>query len=232
MSASAGDLETLGDAVEEIRTITIEREYGSGGAMIAERLAKQLGWKLWDGELTEEIARVAKVTREAACRCDERVDPLLSRLFRVYARGSYERTLPGTETQHFDADTMVKLLQKVIEEAASKGRCVIVGRGAPYILRNRPDAFHVFIYAPVEEKVRRLKSIGQSEKEARQLVQEVDHERATFIRHYFGKEWPCRSLYNLMINSQFGDEHVVETILQNVAALEKARIPQEATKAS
>ncbi len=232
MSASAGDLETLGDAVEEIRTITIEREYGSGGAMIAERLAKQLGWKLWDGELTEEIARVAKVTREAACRCDERVDPLLSRLFRVYARGSYERTLPGTETQHFDADTMVKLLQKVIEEAASKGRCVIVGRGAPYILRNRPDAFHVFIYAPVEEKVRRLKSIGQSEKEARQLVQEVDHERATFIRHYFGKEWPCRSLYNLMINSQFGDEHVVETILQNVAALEKARVPQEATNAS
>jgi cytidylate kinase len=218
--------------VEQIRIINVEREYGSGGAVIAERLAKQLGWKLWDGELTAEIARVAKVTHEAACRCDERVDPLLSRLFRVYARGSYERTLPGTETLHFNADTMVKLLHKVIEETASKGNCVIVGRGAPYILRNRPDAFHVFIYASVEEKIRRLKSIGQSEKEARQLVQEVDGERASFIRHYFGKEWPHRPLYNLMINSKFGDEYVVETILQNIAALEKARVPQEATKAS
>lgn len=147
-----------------IRVITVEREYGSGGAMIAERLAKQLGWKLWDRELTAEIARVAKVTPEAACRCDERVDPLLSRLFRVYARGSYERTLPVTEGQHFNADSMVAMLQEVIEEAASKGNCVIVGRGAPYILRKRPDAFHVFIYAPVEEKLRRLKSIGQSEK--------------------------------------------------------------------
>jgi cytidylate kinase len=116
----------------------------------------------------------------------------------------------------------------VIEEAASKGNCVIVGRGAPYILRKRPDAFHVFIYAPVEEKLRRLKSIGQSEKEARQLIEEVDRERASFIRHYFGKEWPCRSLYNLMINSKFGDEHVVETILQNIASLEKARVPQDA----
>jgi len=217
----------------QIRIITVEREYGSGGAMIAERLARQLGWKLWDQELTNEIARTAKVTHEAACRCDERVDPLLARLFRVYARGSYERTLPGNETAHFNADTMVKMLETVIVEAASKGNCVIVGRGSPYILRNRPDAFHVFIYAPVEEKLRRLKSIGQSEKEARQLIEEVDRERASFIRHYFGKEWPCRQLYNLMINSKFGDEHVVETILRNIAALEKAHASQEpAVKAS
>jgi cytidylate kinase len=211
-----------------VRIITVEREYGSGGAAIAERLAKQLGWKLWDRQLTEEIARVARVTHDAACRCDERVDPLLSRLFRVYARGSYERTLPVTETQHFNADTMVDMLHKVIEEVASKGHCVIVGRGSPFILRNHPDAFHVFVYASVEEKVRRLRGIGQSEKEARQLIEEVDHERASFIRHYFGKEWPCRALYNLMINSKFGDEYAVETILQNIAALEKIREPQGA----
>jgi cytidylate kinase len=98
---------------------------------------------------------------------------------------------------------------------------VIVGRGAPYFLRNRPDAFHVFIYAPVEEKLRRLKSIGQSEKESLRLIEEIDRERASFIRHYFNKEWPLRSLYNLMINSKFGDEYVVETILQQVAALER-----------
>src|SRR5690348_13863490 len=180
----------------KIRIITVEREYGSGGAAIAERLAKRLGWQLWDRDLTSEIAREAKVTREAVHRCDERVDPLISRLFSVYARGSYERTLPVTETRHFNTDAMVAMLHKVIEQVASKGECVIVGRGSPYILRNRPDAFHVFIYAPDDEKLRRLKNIGQSEKESLQLIQDVDRERASFIRRYFHKEWPHRPLDN------------------------------------
>jgi cytidylate kinase len=220
--------ETALTVAMKIRTITVEREYGSGGAAIAERLANRLGWKLWDRDLTAEIARVAKVTREAVHRCDERVDPLLSRLFSVYARGSYERTLPVSDARHFNADTMVAMLHKVIEEAASKGNCVIVGRGSPYILRNRPDTFHVFVYAPDDEKLLRLRNIGQSEKEARQLIDEVDRERASFIRHYFHKEWPHRPLYNLMINSKFGDDYVVGTILREIAALEALRQSQDA----
>ena len=107
---------------------------------------------------------------------------------------------------------------------------MIVGRGAPYILRNRPDVFHVFIYAPVEEKIRRIMSLGKSEKEAAQLVEEVDAERAAFIRHYFGKEWPLRSLYNLMINSKFGDEHTVETISLEIALLDARPVPQAASR--
>ena len=215
----------------KIRIITVEREYGSGGAAIAERLAKRLGWQLWDRDLTAEIAREAKVTREAVHRCDERVDPLLSRLFSVYARGSYERTLPVSEARHFNADAMVAMLHKVVEQVAAKGNSVIVGRGSPYILRNRPDVFHVFIYAPDDEKIRRLKSIGQSEKEARQLIQDVDHERSSFIRHYFHKDWPYRPLYNLMLNSKFGDEYAVDTILREIDALERIQQSQQATPA-
>jgi cytidylate kinase len=116
----------------------------------------------------------------------------------------------------------------VIEDVASRGNCVIVGRGAPYILRNHSDAFHVFIYAPRDEKIRRIKTLGKTEKEAAQLVAEVDAERASFIRHYFGAEWPCRALYNAMINSKFGDEYVIEMILQHVDALEKLHTPQPA----
>ena len=136
-----------------IRTITVEREYGSGGALIAEKLAQRLKWKLWDSALTGEIARIANVGQEAAARHDECVDPLLHRLFKVFARGSYERSLPVSGIQAFDADQMVALLHRVIEDAAADGNCVIVGRGSPYILRNRADAFHVFIFAPPEEKI-------------------------------------------------------------------------------
>jgi len=205
----------------QVRVVTVEREYGSGGAIIAQRLAAHLGWKLWDHEITVEIARRANVDPHTAARCDERVDSLLYRLFKVYARGSYERALPVSESRHFDTDDMVAMMERVVGEFADRGNCVIVGRGAPYFLRNRSDAMHVFVYAPVEEKVRRLESIGQSEKEACHLIEEVDRERAAFIRHYFGKEWPYRPLYNVMINSKFGDEHVVETILAQIAALEK-----------
>ena len=204
-----------------IRIITVEREYGSGGAAIAQALAEKLHWSLWDRDLTAEIARVAKVGEHAALRCDERVDTFLYRLFKVYARGSYERSLPVGERTSFDADAMVETLQQVIESVASRGNSVIVGRGSAYFLRNRPDTFHVFTYAPVDEKIRRLKSIGKSDKEALQLIDEIDRERASFIRHYFHAEWPHRPLYNLMINTKFGDEHVVEMILQQIAALEK-----------
>jgi len=204
-----------------VRIITVEREYGSGGAMIARRLAERLGWKIWDEELTAEIARVANVDTGAAARCDERRDPFLYRLFKVYARGSYERSLAIGESRVFDTDCMVEVLHKVIEDVASRGKCVIVGRGSAYILRNRPDAFHTFVYAPVEEKIRRVMSLGKTEEEARKLVEEIDAERAEFIRHYFGAQWPARWLYNVMINTKFGDEYVIEMILQHVTALEQ-----------
>jgi len=189
--------------------------------MIARRLAERLGWKIWDEELTAEIARVANVDSRAAARCDERRDPFLYRLFKVYARGSYERSLAIGESRVFDTDCMVEVLHKVIEDVASRGNCVIVGRGSAYILRNRSDAFHTFVYAPVEEKIRRVMTLGKTEEEARKLVEEIDAERAEFIRHYFGAQWPARWLYNVMINTKFGDELVVEMILESIAALER-----------
>lgn len=210
-----------------IRIITVEREYGSGGATIAHQLAERLGWKLWDQDLTAEIARIANCDQEAAQRCDMHVDPLLHRLFRVFARGSYERSLPLGETQMMGTDHMVATLRKAVEDAASGGNCVIVGRGSPYILRDRFDSFHVFVYAPVEEKLRRLQGVVKSEAEARQLIEEIDRDRASFIRHYFNKEWPCRALYNMMINSRFGDEYVIDSILRQITALEKLPSLQE-----
>jgi cytidylate kinase len=202
-----------------IRILTVEREYGSGGAAIAEKLATQLGWKLWDQSLTAEIARLAHVDQASVERVDERCDSLLYRLMKVYMRGSFERSLPTTGMDRFDADTMVALMQRVIERAAGDGNCVIVGRGAPYFLRDHADAFHVFVYAPWDEKIRRVHMSGKSEAEAVELVSSIDEERATFIRKYFGKEWPSRHLYHLMINSKVGDEAVLKTILDEVSTL-------------
>src|SRR5271170_3545395 len=155
-----------------IRIVAMEREYGAGGSAIAQKLAESLNWKLWDTALTAEIARIARCDQRSVARMEERVDPLFYRLMKVFMRGSYERSLPVSGLEHLDADSMVVLMQRVMEGAAAAGNCVIVGRGAPYVLRNRPDAFHVFVYAPLDEKIRRVMTLGKSEKEAAQLVEE------------------------------------------------------------
>jgi len=214
-----------------IRTITVEREFGAGGGAIAQKLAERLGWKLWDRDLTAEIARLAHVDRESVVQMDERCDSLFYRLMKVYMRGSFERSLPVKGLDNFDADSMVALMERVIGSAADEGSSVIVGRGAPYFLRHRSHAFHVFIYAPFEEKLRRVKESGKTDAEAVELISTIDHERATFIHKYFSKEWPLRHLYHLMINSKVGDEIVVRTILDEIHDLDARSATEEAHKA-
>jgi cytidylate kinase len=195
----------------------VEREYGCGAGEIAKNLARHLGWKLWDYELTEEIAKQANVDCSTVARCDERVDSRFYRLARVFWRGSYERSTHLADT--FDADCMVEMVQQVLQRAAQEGNCVIVGRGAPYFLRERCDAFHVFLYAPREEKIRRLQASGKTREEAEEQVDTVDRDRIAFVKHYYGADWPTRSLYHMMLNTAVGDEHVISTILSTMQTL-------------
>jgi len=201
------------------RLVTIEREYGCGGGAIAEQLAQRLGWKLWDDLLTEEIARIANVAPAAVMRCDERMDSRFHRLAKAFWRGSYERgsTLGNSL---FDADRMVSMMEQIAPRIGREGNAVVVGRGAPFFLREQPDTFHVFLYAPRTEKVRRLVQDGSSESEAENLVDTVDRERIAFVKHYFDADWPTRSLYHVMINTAVGNESVIETILHTMHLVE------------
>lgn len=203
------------------RIITVEREYGAGGSLVAAGLARHKGWQLLDQQLTCEIAKLASVDERAvACR-EEKCDPLLHRLARVFWRGSYERSLPISDDKVFGADELVEHAREVIEKKAEEGNCVIVGRGAPYILRARPDSFHVFVYGSRETKIRRLVKLKMSEKDATEMVDTIDRERAAFVRKYFNADWPCRRLYHLMLNSDHGIDHVTNTILSTMDGLER-----------
>jgi cytidylate kinase len=192
--------------------ITIEREYGSGAGAIAAQLARQLNWTLWDKRLTDEIARLANVDRSAVVRCDERCDGRLYRLAKTFWRGSYEASshLSG---QTFDTDRMMSMMEEITARIAREGNAVVVGRGAPFFLRDHPDAFHVFLYAPRGEKVRRLIEDGATRSDAEGLVDVVDRERKAFVKHYFDSEWPTRSLYHVMVNTGIGNGPVIDTIL-------------------
>jgi cytidylate kinase len=175
---------------------------------------------LWDQMLTREIARLADCTLAAVQQREERKDPLYYRLFKSFLRGSFEASLQVHRLKLLDADRILTITRRVVTETAVAGSCVIVGRGSQYFLHERPDTYHVFIYAPFDEKIRRERQNGRSAVEARQLVETVDGERAAFIKKYFAKQWPNHSLYHLMINSMIGDKAVIETILKGIAVLE------------
>src|ERR1041384_7168376 len=202
------------------RVITIEREFGSGAAEIAAALADHLHWKLWDQALTQEIANVAQVDPSAVMCCDERRDSTFHRLAKTFWRGSYQRSMELNTAAPFDTDRFVAISEQVLRKVASTGNCVIVGRGAPYFLRERPDVFHVFLYAPRAEKLRRIQSLGRSLADAEDLVDTVDRERILFVKHYFGADWPTRSLYQVMINTAIGNQTVLSTILNTMHSLE------------
>ena len=195
-----------------IKIVTVEREYGCGGGEIARRLAEQLGWKLWDQSLTEEIARLASCSHEAVALREERTDPLYYRLFKSFLRGSYEGSLNAHKLNLVDSESILKHTESVVQHAAGAGNCVIVGRGSQHFLRKRPDTLRVFLYAPRENKVRRLLARGKSEPQAEELVDTVDVERAAFIAKYFKVEWPSRAVYHAMINTAIGDDNVLKTI--------------------
>lgn len=204
-----------------IKIVTIDREYGCGGAQIAEQLAVQLGWKLWDHLLTEEIARLGNCPEKVVEQREERKDPLYYRLFKSFLRGSYEGSLNAHKLKLIDSESILKLAEQIVRHAAKRGNCVIVGRGSQYFLRDRNDTLRVFLYAPREDKLRRLQARGKTEEEAQALVDNIDRERADFIEKYFHVEWPNRTLYHLMLNTATGDETVIRTILGLKSTLEQ-----------
>jgi cytidylate kinase len=195
------------------RILVIEREFAVGATAIADKAARRLGWKLLDHALTGQIAALAKVTPETCQRREERVDPWLYRLAKVFWRGSHERSVALPDADIVDADRLIHLTQQVIEQAAAAGQCVIVGRAAAYFLRGRPDVFCVFLYAPRALKLQRVMAEVKNEAEANKLIDTVDQERAAFIRHYYNAEWPSRHLYHAMLNTAAGEDAAVDAIL-------------------
>jgi Cytidylate kinase-like family len=178
---------------------------------------------LWDQSLTDEIARRMDCDPQMIEKHEERQDTATYRLFRAFMRGAFEGNLVAPRLKMVDADCVREMAEQIVKEIAERGNCVIVGRGSAYYLGGRPDAFHVFIYAPFVQKVRRLQAAGRTEQEATELAGTVDRDRAQFIKRYFGLEWPPIHRFHLMINSSIGDEVAVDTILDAASKLGEQR---------
>ena len=200
------------------RVLTVAREYGSGGGLIARAVAEQLGWNLLDKALVEEIARSAQVDPDLARRYDERCDSWLHRVSRRGLwHGAFEGVAAPAGAAVFDAETMAALGKSLITEAHERGNCVIVGRGAQCILQNGQDALHVFVHAPRAGRIARLRRREPAASSIEQLMRSTDQQRADFIRLYFGCDWKNVHLYHMLISSELGEEAVAGLILAAIS---------------
>ncbi|HTZ49907.1 MAG TPA: cytidylate kinase-like family protein [Verrucomicrobiae bacterium] len=203
-----------------IKIITIEREYGCGGSEIARRLSERMDWKLWDELLTEEIARLAQCPKTVVEVREEKNDPLYYRLFKSFLRGSYEGSINAHKLKVVDSESILRITERVVRHVATKGNSIIVGRGSQHFLEKNPETLRVFLFAPREDKVKRLIGRGKSPAEAQELVDTVDRDRIDFVQRYFHVEWPTRWLYHVMLNTAIGEENVVQAILDIKKTLE------------
>jgi Cytidylate kinase len=198
----------------DYRVITVNREFGSGGGRIAQTIAKWLGWKLLDRDIIDAIAYEAHVDAKQVQQYDEHVASWLKRLNQQAMRSAaLAAGMELTEGSVFDADEMVKITQKVVEEAYTEGNCVIVGRGAQCVLQHKPDSYHVFVYAPYRERIERLRKRLEPGANVEQRIRKVDGERAKYLDQYFGKCWNNPHLYDLMISSSEDEEAAAQVIL-------------------
>jgi hypothetical protein len=197
----------------QIRAITIEREFGCGGSEIAAKLAELLGWKLWDQELTQEIARLTNSSPQAVEQREWKNDPAVYRVFKSFLRGAFEGGLPPTDRlELLDARRIATVSEAAVNHALSAGPCVIVGRGSQYFLRDRKDVFRTFLYASRAFKIHRLIIGGTPEDKAIADVDTIDIDRAAFVRKYLKLNWPERHLYQAMFNTEVGDSSVAQLL--------------------
>ena len=191
--------------------ITISREYGSGGRTIGELVAKELGYGFYDKVLIDLAAKKSGFAIDYIKNTEEQVTP--NCLFNLAANGYYANTvfvndgLPAS-------DSLFIMQSKIIRELADKGPCVIVGRCADYILRERTDCLNVFVHAPLADRVARaVKDYGLPESGAEKTVERNDKIRAKHYQYYAGAKWGEARRYHLTVNSSaFGVEAVARSI--------------------
>ena len=185
------------------KVITITREFGSGGRTIGRELADKLGYKFYDYELVKKAAEESGMAEEYVKDHGEDANgrSLLSFMWNN-AGGSI-------------SDLLYIAQRKVINQLADEGNCVIVGRCADYILKDRDDVFNVFIYADEDFKEKRIvEKYGERPDSLKKRVEDKDKRRIAYYKYYTGRKWGDAKNYQLSINSgEVGVDKVVLTIL-------------------
>jgi cytidylate kinase len=191
--------------------IALSREYGSGGREIAEKLASALGFGFYDKS-------IIKLTAEKSGLAPDYVEESEERVTSNFLAGAKYSSYTGVDSiLYYETPTTDKMFiaqSAVINDLALKESCVIIGRCADYVLRDRPNVVRVFIRAEIEDRVRRAaEEYGLPYKNALQAVKKTDKTRANYYKYYTNRKWGAQENSDLVINSSFtGIDGAVEVV--------------------
>jgi cytidylate kinase len=183
--------------------VTVSRQYGSGGSEVAERVARALGWTVYDNAVVEQVAQRLRMTPAEVSAREERVPSLVERMATAMALGVPEMMpMVGDLAAQPSEERMMMMTRRVIEDAVRSGPAVLVGRGAQCMLASRADALHVFCYAPFEELVRyAVEVLDVPFHEARRKVADTNHQREEYVKLHFKRDWRDLANYDVCVNT-------------------------------
>ena len=187
------------------RVITISREFGSGGRTIGKMVAEKLGIPCYDAELIEKIAEQSGYSAEYIKQEVE------------YGTGGWlSAVFADRSTGLTNQDKMFSIQSRIIEELAEEGPCVIVGRCADFVLRDKADCLNVFIHASMEKRAERIvKEYGERAESPEKRLKEKDKRRAAYHLFYTDMKWGHAQNYHVCLDSgEFGIEKCAEIIAQ------------------
>ena len=195
----------------EKKIITISREFGSGGRTIGRKVAEKLGIPFYDKELVDQIAMESGFAPKFV---EEHGEHSPSGSFFSYAFAP--QGVPGIMNGLSTADFLWNIQCNVILQLADQGPCVIVGRNADYILKDRPDALHIYVFADAPYRAERIVRLyGDSEKSPEQRLNEKDKRRRVNYQHYTGRTWGQAQNYDLCLDTGvLGEDFCTDVIVK------------------
>lgn len=191
--------------------ITIAREYGSGGRTIGQMLAKKLGVEYYDKDLIVKASEESGINMALFANADEKNKGLFSKL----KKKNYGGEVLSPSSKNFNSEeNLFNYQAKIIRELADKESCIIIGRAADFILKDRDDVISVFVHAPqwflMEQAAKKVSKQG---KELEKYIAKIDHERAEYYKAHTGREWSDAHNYDLCLDSsKLGFDKCVEEI--------------------
>ena len=200
--------------------ITISRQFGAGGSEVARRVAEELGWRVVDNEMIDEVARRAGLAPEEVARKEERAPGFLERLTRALARSVPELfSGAGEKVPEPEEARIVRVTERVVAEVAAAGRAVMVGRAGAAVLSagGEHDAMHVKLVAPVPFRLAAaMQRLSIDRDAATSLLQETDANRARYVQQNYHRDWDDATSYHMVLNTGIlGLEETTRVIVES-----------------
>jgi CMP/dCMP kinase len=211
-----------------INLITISRERGSGGRTVGTRLAKEMGMKLFGKEIIYEIAHSAGVATESVEKYDQETYSkwnLLVDSLRISTHFSPDYGLNFNLSQiepeiFFTEDKYLKTTQEILKRLASQSGVIFLGRGSQIVFKDRKDALHIRLVAPLSARVQRIsEALKISLKAAARNVAELDKSRASYLQNFYGVDVNDSTFYHLTINTGRFDCHQTCQLIRDAMGL-------------